>query len=158
VGDADWDLGGPALAGSPDKIAHVLGKFHAMGVGQVQVRLRSRSLDELIDQIEAFGAEVIPNWAEGGSVTAAPLLLEGKVAIVSGIGPAWAGTSRWPSLVKAPTWPWPAAPSPSSKRVAAEVEALGVRALPVVCDIADEASCTAAAATVGAELGQLDVW
>ena len=60
VGDPDWDLGGPALTGSPDKIAHVLGKFRAMGVGQVQVRLRSRSLDELVDQIGRFGADVIP--------------------------------------------------------------------------------------------------
>lgn len=60
VGEPDWDLGGPALAGSPDKLAHVLRKFQAMGVGQVQVRLRSRSLSELTDQIEAFGAEVIP--------------------------------------------------------------------------------------------------
>lgn len=60
VGDADWDFGGPTLAGAPGKIAHVLGKFRAMGVGQVQVRLRSRSVDELVDQIGRFGAEVIP--------------------------------------------------------------------------------------------------
>ena len=60
VGEPDWDLGGPTLAGSPDKIAHVLRKFSAMGVGQAQVRLRSRSLDELVDQIGRFGAEVIP--------------------------------------------------------------------------------------------------
>jgi hypothetical protein len=38
----------------------VLGKFSAMGVGQVQVRLRSRSADELVDQIERFGADVLP--------------------------------------------------------------------------------------------------
>jgi hypothetical protein len=31
-----------------------------MGVGQAQVRLRSRSLEELLEQIERFGAEVIP--------------------------------------------------------------------------------------------------
>jgi probable F420-dependent oxidoreductase len=60
VGEPDWDLGGPTLAGPPDKIAHVLRKFSAMGVGQAQVRLRSRSLDELVDQIGRFGAEVIP--------------------------------------------------------------------------------------------------
>lgn len=59
VGEPDWDLGGPALAGSPDKIVHVLGKYRAMGVGQAQVRLRSRSAAELIDQIERFGDEVI---------------------------------------------------------------------------------------------------
>lgn len=60
VGDPDWDLGGPALTGSPDKLAHVLRKFAALGVGQVQVRLRSRSVDELVDQIGRFGAEVVP--------------------------------------------------------------------------------------------------
>ena len=60
VGESDWDFGAPTLAGSPDKIAHVLRKFQTMGVGQAQVRLRSRSLDELIDQIGRFGAEVIP--------------------------------------------------------------------------------------------------
>ncbi|HWJ97354.1 MAG TPA: TIGR03619 family F420-dependent LLM class oxidoreductase [Acidimicrobiales bacterium] len=60
VGEADWDLGSPTLCGPPEKIAHVLRKFQAMGVGQVQVRLRSRSVEELLDQIDRFGAEVIP--------------------------------------------------------------------------------------------------
>lgn len=60
VGDPDWDLGGPALTGSPDKLAHVLGKLGALGVGQVQVRLRSRTVEELEDQIGRFGAEVLP--------------------------------------------------------------------------------------------------
>jgi probable F420-dependent oxidoreductase len=60
VGEPSWDLGGPALVGPPEKLAHVLGKYRAMGVGQVQVRLRSRSVDELVEQIERFGAEVIP--------------------------------------------------------------------------------------------------
>ena len=60
VGDPDWDLGGSALTGSPDKLAHVLKKLAALGVGQVQVRLRSRSVDELVDQIGRFGSEVVP--------------------------------------------------------------------------------------------------
>ena len=62
VGDPDptWDLGGPALTGSPEKLAHVLGKLAGLGVGQVQVRLRSRSVTELTDQIARFGAEVLP--------------------------------------------------------------------------------------------------
>ncbi len=60
VGDPDWDLGSPALTGPPEKLAHVLSKLAAIGVGQVQVRLRSRSADELVDQIGRFGAEVIP--------------------------------------------------------------------------------------------------
>ena len=60
VGDPDWDLGGPALTGSAEKLAHVIGKFSAMGIGHVQVRLRSRSHEELIEQIERFGADVLP--------------------------------------------------------------------------------------------------
>ncbi len=63
VGEASWDLAGPALTGPPGKIAHVLRKYRAMGVAQVQVRLRSRSADELVDQIGRFGAEVIPELA-----------------------------------------------------------------------------------------------
>mgnify|MGYP001047557063 FL=1 len=59
VGEADWDVG-RTLSGPPEKIAHVLRKYAAFGVGQVQVRLRSRSADELVEQIERFGAEVIP--------------------------------------------------------------------------------------------------
>ena len=65
VGEPSWDLGGPALAGPPEKLAHVLKKFSAMGVAQAQVRLRSRSADELVDQIERFGAEVLPLLNEG---------------------------------------------------------------------------------------------
>ena len=59
VGDAGWDVG-PCLTGPPEKVAHVLRKFAAMGVGQVQVRFRSRSLSELLGQIEAFGSQVGP--------------------------------------------------------------------------------------------------
>ena len=63
VGEPTWDLGGPALTGPPSKVAHVLRKFHAMGAAQVQVRLRSRSVDELVDQIHRLGAEVLPDLA-----------------------------------------------------------------------------------------------
>lgn len=60
VGEPSWDLGGPALTGSPEKLAHVLGKLGALGVGQVQIRLRSRSVEELVEQIHRFGADVVP--------------------------------------------------------------------------------------------------
>lgn len=60
VGEPTWDLGGPALSGPPAKLAHVLNKFADMGVAQAQVRLRSRDLQELLDQIETFGNEVLP--------------------------------------------------------------------------------------------------
>lgn len=63
IGEPTWDLGGPALTGPPSKVAHVLRKFHATGAAQVQVRLRSRSVDELVDQIHRLGAEVLPDLA-----------------------------------------------------------------------------------------------
>ena len=60
VGTPSWDIGEPTLSGPPEKLAHVLRKLGALGVGQVQVRLRSRSASELVDQIALFGAEVGP--------------------------------------------------------------------------------------------------
>jgi alkanesulfonate monooxygenase SsuD/methylene tetrahydromethanopterin reductase-like flavin-dependent oxidoreductase (luciferase family) len=60
VGDPSWDLGGPALTGPPEKVAEGLAWLSDLGVGQGQVRLRSRSVTELVDQIEAFGTQVAP--------------------------------------------------------------------------------------------------
>jgi probable F420-dependent oxidoreductase len=60
VGTPDWDLGPHAVSGSPDQLAEHLGQAAAVGASHLQVRLRSRSADELVDQIGAFGAEVIP--------------------------------------------------------------------------------------------------
>ena len=85
------------------------------------------------------------------------MLLEGKVAIVSGIGP---GMGRDISLAFAREGADVALIGRTQEKldaVAAEVEALGRRALPVVCDIADEAACRAAADRVAEELGRLDI-
>ncbi len=60
VGEPGWDVGQQTLTGPPAKLAHVLGKYAALGVGQVQVRFRSRSATELVDQVQAFGADVLP--------------------------------------------------------------------------------------------------
>lgn len=60
VGDPPWEIPGPTLTGPPEKIAHVLTKLVDLGVGQAQVRLRSRSADELVDQIHRFGNDVLP--------------------------------------------------------------------------------------------------
>ena len=64
VGRPTWDVG-PCLSGPPEKLAHVLSKLGAIGVGQVQVRLRSRSCDELVEQVEAFGTQVVPLLGQG---------------------------------------------------------------------------------------------
>jgi hypothetical protein len=60
VGQPDWDVGSYTLAGKPDHIAERLREFGAMGVNHVQVRFRNRSLQELLDQMDAFGSEVAP--------------------------------------------------------------------------------------------------
>lgn len=48
------------ISGSPERIAEHLRRYAQAGVGQVQVRFPSRHVNEMIDQITAFGAEVAP--------------------------------------------------------------------------------------------------
>ncbi|MFF7354262.1 TIGR03619 family F420-dependent LLM class oxidoreductase [Streptomyces filipinensis] len=60
VGRPGWDTGRWTLTGAPEEIAGSLRAYPAMGVDQIQVRFRSRSRAELIEQIELFGAEVAP--------------------------------------------------------------------------------------------------
>ncbi|MGW0293140.1 TIGR03619 family F420-dependent LLM class oxidoreductase [Streptomyces tuirus] len=60
VGTPRWEVGRRTLTGGPRELAESLRAYRAMGVHQVQVRFRSRSRGELIDQIAAFGAEVAP--------------------------------------------------------------------------------------------------
>ncbi len=62
VGDPGWDTGQQCLAGPPEKLAGYLSGYAAMGVDQVQVRFRSRSCEELCDQIAAFESEVVKLW------------------------------------------------------------------------------------------------
>lgn len=84
-------------------------------------------------------------------------LLEDKVAIVSGIGP---GMGRDIALAFARQGADVALGGRTPARldaVAAEVEALGRRALPVVCDIVDEDGCRYAVDRVAAEFGGVDV-
>ncbi len=60
VGRPGWDVGPRTLTGAPEEIAGSLRAYRALGVDQVQVRFRSRSRAELIEQIGVFGAEVVP--------------------------------------------------------------------------------------------------
>jgi probable F420-dependent oxidoreductase len=60
VGDPGWDTGKGCLAGEAERIASYLRDYATMGVDQVQVRFRSRTCDELCDQIRAFAAEAAP--------------------------------------------------------------------------------------------------
>ncbi|MFJ2405426.1 LLM class F420-dependent oxidoreductase [Streptomyces xanthochromogenes] len=61
VGEPGWDTGRRALTGKPEALVESLRAYRAMGVDQIQVRFRSRSRAELIDQMGAFGAEVAPH-------------------------------------------------------------------------------------------------
>jgi NAD(P)-dependent dehydrogenase (short-subunit alcohol dehydrogenase family) len=85
------------------------------------------------------------------------MLLEGKVAIVSGIGP---GMGRDISLALAGEGAdivLGGRTEAKLEKVASEVEALGRRALPVTCDIADLDSCRALTDRAAAELGAVHI-
>ena len=60
VGTPTWELGETSVSGSADELAARVREWASVGSTHLQVRLRSRSADELVDQIEAFGSEVIP--------------------------------------------------------------------------------------------------
>ncbi|WP_461006290.1 TIGR03619 family F420-dependent LLM class oxidoreductase [Streptomyces capparidis] len=61
VGTPSWDVGRRTVTGRPDRIARSLRAYREMGVGQLQVRFRSRSPAELLDQMEAFAGSVAPH-------------------------------------------------------------------------------------------------
>jgi len=59
VGSPSWEVG-RAVVGPPERLAEYLQGLVDVGVGQIQVRFRSRDAGELCDQLAAFGAEVMP--------------------------------------------------------------------------------------------------
>jgi hypothetical protein len=61
VGEPGWDVGEATLSGSAGMIAERLNEFGAMGVSHLQIRFRNRSLQELLDQMDAFHGEVAPH-------------------------------------------------------------------------------------------------
>jgi hypothetical protein len=60
VGNAGWDLPEGTLTGAPGDIAEQILAETPDGVNQLQVRFRSRSVDEQCDQMAAFATEVAP--------------------------------------------------------------------------------------------------
>ena len=60
VGKPSFDLGANALSGAPDEIAATLRQRKQLGINHLGIRFRSRSCDEMVEQIERFGAEVGP--------------------------------------------------------------------------------------------------
>ena len=61
VGEPGWEVARGTITGPPEKLAQSMNEYGAMGVSHLQVRFQSRSIDELCDQIERFGAEVGPH-------------------------------------------------------------------------------------------------
>jgi probable F420-dependent oxidoreductase len=60
VGTPSWDVGPGMVTGEPEVLADSIRDVAAMGVTHMGLRFRSRSCDELIDQIAAFGRDVVP--------------------------------------------------------------------------------------------------
>ncbi|WP_436787700.1 TIGR03619 family F420-dependent LLM class oxidoreductase [Yinghuangia sp. YIM S10712] len=60
VGTPGWDVGERTVTGGPERIAESLRWYGEQGADQVQVRFRSRELNELLDQIESFATQVAP--------------------------------------------------------------------------------------------------
>ncbi|MBW3661692.1 MAG: TIGR03619 family F420-dependent LLM class oxidoreductase [Actinobacteria bacterium] len=60
VGEPDWEVGRWCTSGAPEQLAEHLRPLRDLGVSHVQATFRSRSADELDDQLRRFGAEVLP--------------------------------------------------------------------------------------------------
>jgi len=60
IGDAPSDIGPHQLAGPPAAIAQELRKERDLGANTFHMKFRGRSLGEYLDQIDTFGAEVMP--------------------------------------------------------------------------------------------------
>lgn len=60
MGQPSWDIGRYSLAGSADEHVERFNAFGEMGVSHVQVKFRSRTVDELLDQMGAFSSGVLP--------------------------------------------------------------------------------------------------
>lgn len=60
VGTPDWDVGRGVITGEPERLADALRQFGDMGVNHVQIRFKARSCEELLDQMDQFGAGVAP--------------------------------------------------------------------------------------------------
>jgi hypothetical protein len=60
IGEPPFEVESWCLTGSADHIAERLRRYRSIGVDHAQLRFRSRSAGELVDQIAAFGTDVAP--------------------------------------------------------------------------------------------------
>lgn len=61
VGKPGFDLGPGDRSGSGEELAAPLRDLKKLGVSHLGIRFRTRSCDELVEQIEAFATEVMPH-------------------------------------------------------------------------------------------------
>jgi probable F420-dependent oxidoreductase len=66
VGEPSFDVPRWTVTGDPERIAEAVRDLVALGVNHVAVRIPSRSCEEHIDQIAAFGRDVAPLVDGGG--------------------------------------------------------------------------------------------
>ncbi|MBW2496186.1 MAG: hypothetical protein JRF61_02835 [Deltaproteobacteria bacterium] len=59
-------MGPGTLSGPPERLAERLHDYQSLGVNHAQLRFRTRSLEELLDQMEAVHRDVAP-LLEGGT-------------------------------------------------------------------------------------------
>jgi probable F420-dependent oxidoreductase len=60
LGDPPFEVESWTLTGDAEAVASRLRRYRAIGVDQMQLRFRSRSCSELVDQIASFGRDVAP--------------------------------------------------------------------------------------------------
>lgn len=60
LGEPTFDVGKWCLTGAAEPMAERLRGYGRLGVNHLQIRFPSRSADELVDQIAAFGRDVLP--------------------------------------------------------------------------------------------------
>jgi probable F420-dependent oxidoreductase len=60
VGQPTWDVGPRTTTGTAEEIAEHVRPLFALGVNHLMVGFRTRSCDELVDQVRTFGADVAP--------------------------------------------------------------------------------------------------
>jgi len=60
LGEPTFEVESWTLTGSSDHVAERLRRYRKLGVNHMQLRFRSRSVGELVEQIEQFGREVAP--------------------------------------------------------------------------------------------------
>lgn len=60
VGEPDWELGRRSVAGKPEQLAETLRGYVAAGATHLQLRPRSRSVGEYLEQLERIALDVLP--------------------------------------------------------------------------------------------------